>query len=355
VKENVFSVVIPAYGGGELWKAAVDSVLMQDYPAIELIFADDCTPGFDIEPVRAYIEAHRRENLVRFEAVRHEKNMGTVRNFRAAHTLCTGRYLTHIAMDDAYCDGTVLSRYAAALEEKPQDVLGVYARSLVCDEALRPLGHVSFDTDMAEKMNAMTAKEQFGQIARRCCIHMGATAFVRGEFMAHGDFDTDYRLIEDWPFFLTAARRGRRFLYLPFDAIFYRNGGVTDASFASPTKKICCADHIRLHERLILPYLDLLPYRDRLQVYGKYAEDRMDMEHLLGPLSSLSAAKKLRYALTYLPAQAGLFIRRRKKLCILWLGGAAVLLAAGQGIWAIVYTAALFAAQAARKALRRVK
>lgn len=355
MKENVFSVVIPAYGGGELWKAAVDSVLMQDYPAIELVFADDCTPGFDIESVRAYIEARRRNNLVRFEAVRHEKNMGTVRNFRVAHSLCTGKYLTHIAMDDAYCSVEVLSRYAAALEEKPQDVLGVYARSLVCDEVLTPFGYTSFDTDMAGKMNAMTAKEQFGQIARRCCIHMGATAFVREEFMEHGDFDTDYRLIEDWPFFLTAARRGRRFFYLPFDAIFYRSGGVTDAAFASQTKKICCEDHIRLHEKLILPYLDLLPYRDRLQVYGKYAEDRMDMEHILGPLSSLSAAKKLYYALVYLPAQVGLFIRRRKKICGLWMSGATVLFLFGQGLWAIVYTVVLFAAHAARKAICRTK
>lgn len=38
-----------------MWKAAVDSVLMQDYPAVELIFADDCTAGFDINVVQWYI------------------------------------------------------------------------------------------------------------------------------------------------------------------------------------------------------------------------------------------------------------------------------------------------------------
>lgn len=53
-EEKVFSVVIPSYGNGELWKAAVDSVLMQDYPAIELVFSDDGTPGFDTEAVRRY-------------------------------------------------------------------------------------------------------------------------------------------------------------------------------------------------------------------------------------------------------------------------------------------------------------
>ena len=33
----LFSVVIVSYRNGEQWKDAVDSVLTQDYPAIELI------------------------------------------------------------------------------------------------------------------------------------------------------------------------------------------------------------------------------------------------------------------------------------------------------------------------------
>lgn len=49
-----------------MWKAEVDSVLMQDYPAVELIFADDCTVGFDINVVQWYIGSRERENIVRF-------------------------------------------------------------------------------------------------------------------------------------------------------------------------------------------------------------------------------------------------------------------------------------------------
>lgn len=64
--DSVFSVVIPAYGGGDMWKAEVDSVLMQDYPAVELIFADDRTVGFDINVVQWYIGSRERENIVRF-------------------------------------------------------------------------------------------------------------------------------------------------------------------------------------------------------------------------------------------------------------------------------------------------
>ena len=347
VKDRLFSVVIPAYGGRDIWRAAVDSVLAQDYPAIELIFADDCTPGYDVEPVRAYIEENRRENLLRWQVVRHPENMGTVRNFRAAHALCTGHYLTHIAMDDAYCDETVLSRYAAALENKPQDAVGVYAKSVVCDEDLKSLGYVSFDTEMAQRMNDMDADGQLGEIARRCCIHMGATAFVRDEFMALGDFDTDYRLIEDWPFFLHAALAGKRLHYVDFDAIFYRNGGVTDAKFSSRTKKICCMDHIRLHERLILPGLGRLPIVRQMQVYYKYALDRMDMAFIYGRMSEMGAAERTKAYWKYLPMEALAMARRKWRYVIVWLVCMAALLLFGQGAAACALCTLLIAAAGA--------
>ena len=44
--QAVFSVILAHYCQPDYWKDAVDSVLNQDYPAIELIFADDGTPGF---------------------------------------------------------------------------------------------------------------------------------------------------------------------------------------------------------------------------------------------------------------------------------------------------------------------
>lgn len=348
-KEKVFSVVIPSYGTGDLWKTAIDSVLMQDYPAIELVFSDDGTPGFDTEAVRQYIEKGQHENLVRFDVNTLKQNMGTVRNLREAHKQCTGTYLTHIAMDDAYCDGSVLSRYARALEKKPKDVLGVYAKSQVCDEKLNPLGGVSFDTAKAAAMNGMTAIRQFGELAHHCCIHMGATAFLRDEFLQGEDFDTDFRLIEDWPFFLRATRQGKRFQFLSFDAILYRNGGVTDASFDSPVKKVCCQDHIRLYEKLILPYLQLLPWHERLGIYGKYAEDRMDMESIFGTLSCLRIMQKVKLGLIHFPAHLGVWVKRRKKLWLLWLAGFVVLLLGKSVTGALIYTAGLLLVHCLRK------
>ena len=42
---GVFSVVIASFRSAACWKDAVRSVLIQDYPAIELIFCDDGSEG----------------------------------------------------------------------------------------------------------------------------------------------------------------------------------------------------------------------------------------------------------------------------------------------------------------------
>lgn len=349
VEKKLFSVVIPAYGSSDVWKVAVDSVLMQDYPAIELIFTDDCSPDFDIDIVRKYIEDNKCANLVNYAVVQNEENMGTVRNLRNAHACCTGYYLTHIAMDDSYCDQTVLSQYAAALDSKTEDAVGIYGKSVVCNEDMKSLGYTSFNTVRAKEMNKMTAMEQFGELARRCCIHMGATAFVRDEFLRCGDFDTDYRLLEDWPFFLKATISGKKLFFVDFDAIFYRNGGVTDAKFSSRSKRMCCIDHIRQYERLILPNLHFLPYEKQARAFYKYALDRMDMAFIYGRMSEMGTMERIRKYWRFLPMEALAMTRRKWRYVLIWLLCMAALLfcSADAGTYALSTIAVLFAGIAA--------
>lgn len=350
--ERVFSVVIPSYNGGEIWKSAVNSVLKQDYPWIELVFADDGTPDFDINTVKIYIEEHKKKNLVNYIVIQQKNNVGTVQNFRNAHQHCRGHYLTHIAMDDVYCDEHVLSRYAQALDNKPEDVLGVYARSLVCDEQLNPLGNVSFDIKKAQRMNDVTSIEQFNEMAKYCCIHMGATAFLREEFMETGDFDSGYRLMEDWPFFLQATLSGKRFEYHAFDGIFYRNGGVTDAAYSTAPRKAFREDHLRMYERILFPNLKLLKLGTGILVCGRYEESRIVIEHHYGPMAKIGLKMRIVCKFAYVCT----FIQDRKKFFILWTIGMFAISALELGVpMMIAYTGALIVIKKLRKYLKHLK
>ncbi len=286
--DGLFSVVVMSYNRGELWKQAVDSILSQDYPEIELVLADDGSEDFDKAEAERYIRGHADGRLKRLVVLADGVNVGTVANLRKAHKHCTGRYLTHIAGDDVLFDGGVLSRYAEALENKEADVLGVYGDSLLCDEELEPTGESYFDREEALRLNGCSADELFKKLADRCCIPMGATAFIREEFLAQGDFDERYRLIEDWPFFVRTVCGGRRYIYIKSPALLYRAGGVSRSEGTHPEYLRCRSEHLKIYENEIIPNLWRLDKQERLRQYYTYSQQRIDLAKELGVYSEVS-------------------------------------------------------------------
>lgn len=350
MNEVLFSVVIPSYGGGEIWKSSVESVLMQDYPSIELVFCDDGTEGFDPRIVSDYIAQNKSENLRNYTVISNETNLGTVLNLRQAHAHCSGKYLLHLAMDDVLCDKSVLTCFAHSLNIKNSDVLGIYGNALVCDEQLKPLGMVKFDAGQAQNMNRMTSEEQFCVLCQGCCIHMGATAFRRDDLVAAGDFDIDFRLIEDWPFFLESTQKGWRFQYSPFDAILYRNGGVTDKPLCSPTKRACLTEHLQIYEQIIIPAIQTLPLIKRVIVYARYALDRRDISNVYGSL--VHENKKQR---THILLEITAFFLRYWQFEAIWaLGGCCLLLMHGGWHWQVLWGAFIIVVGLLRNSLRRI-
>lgn len=281
----LFSVVIVCYRNGEQWKDAVESVLIQDYPAIELILSDDGSPDFLPEAAEEFIAAKKGGNITRSVILTSEQNLGTVANMRKADALCTGRYLLHFAADDALDGAHVLTSFALALQRKEPDVLGVYGRSEICDSALRPCGACSFDTVEAAAMNRLSPRGQWQRLCQGCCIHMGATAFVREEFVQSGGIDPAFDIMDDWPFFLENTHRGKRFQFINFPALCYRQGGVTQRRGANPGYRRLLSDHLLLVEQQILPFSAALCLRERLRIWLRYLDDRADARKLFGELS----------------------------------------------------------------------
>lgn len=276
---RLFSVVIVSYQNFNLWKQAVYSVLKQRYPCIQLIFYDDGTPGFSLENVICYIEEKRQDTLVSYVVKSHETNQGTVRTMRDAHDFCTGRYLMHLAADDALYDEEVLKSFADSLDSQNEKVMGVYARSVICNEDLSIMGEerCSFDIEKAMELNHQTAEDQWRALCESCCIHMGATAFARSKLMQFGDFDMSYRLLEDWPFFLAATESGYIFHYENFKALRYRMGGISDGNEFSQGRLLCFEDQLKIYEKKIIPNLNRLGLVKRFSVYRRYRNDRQDV------------------------------------------------------------------------------
>ena len=134
--KKLFSVVVLCYRHFELLPDALDSVLSQDYPRIELIVSDDGSDVFPEANIRDYLEKRRTEHIAGITINHEQKNGGTVHHLNQAQKLTHGDYIVFLAADDALYDSGVLSRYAEGFEKNGTDCLIEMAQTAMCDYTL---------------------------------------------------------------------------------------------------------------------------------------------------------------------------------------------------------------------------
>lgn len=125
------TVQIPTYNQEKYLARAIDSVLMQDYPNIEIVIADDnSTDGTEV-----LVKKYSDERIKYFK---NEKNLGRVGNYRKAlYDYSTGEWVINLDGDDYYTTPAFISRgmkLISLYREKGHNVLFYQAAITVIDE-----------------------------------------------------------------------------------------------------------------------------------------------------------------------------------------------------------------------------
>lgn len=251
MKENgLFSVVILSYRNERYLRCAIDSVLGQSYPAIEVIIADDHSPEFDLPGIETYVNARKGPNVRQVLVKQNPENLGTVKSINRALAQTSGQYIKLLAADDALYDGEVLSKARQALDASRD---GIITGSVMrCGPDMKPCALLRDDFARALPQRAPE------EIYRRLCIHNGIVGagvfFTRAFWDRFGPFDERYRLLEDWPTWLRVSREGAHIDYAGFTAANYR-GNVGAATSVN-------TDYLADRKRAFV--IEIEPYRKEL-------------------------------------------------------------------------------------------
>jgi glycosyltransferase involved in cell wall biosynthesis len=123
MSEPLVTVVTPSYNQAPFLAETLDSVLAQDYPAVELIVVDDGSTDDSVAIIERYAD--------RLAWWTQQPNAGQVAALNKGFARAGGTYLTWINSDDTLLPGA-LARLVAALEADPELAL-VYGDSLFID------------------------------------------------------------------------------------------------------------------------------------------------------------------------------------------------------------------------------
>lgn len=95
--ENFISIAMATYNGGCYLREQLDSILCQTVSFAEMIVCDDASTDETWQILQEYAEEDSRIKIFR-----NEHNLGFLRNFEKALTLCTGNYIALSDQDDIW-------------------------------------------------------------------------------------------------------------------------------------------------------------------------------------------------------------------------------------------------------------
>lgn len=275
-----------SYNKFEYIYEAIDSILMQTYPKIELAIFDDCSANFPRKEIEQYIERNKRENIVNVIIYQSPENQGTVKNFNNVIKKTTGKYLLGAGIDDLLYDPYVFEKVVRFFEETGAGIVTCYKEEISKEgENLRRTPSVA----NARRIKAATAYELYKMIATGVAVAGAGTYYARHIFEQIGLFDEKYRLQEDGPFFLRATREGYKIYFLDIVAVKYRMGeGISSGKDIHPLLKV---DINNMLQNEVIPYMKEFTFWEKRRVY--YQVERFKLP------KQLTGLQKLKFILKY--------------------------------------------------------
>lgn len=220
------SIIVPSFNQAQYLPAALDSVMFQDYPNLEIVICNHGSTDQTSEVIKYFVQEaktsevsflkHYDANAGENHFVRHyekryppgrkiivrqsEENIGGTASYNEGFRAASGTYCTYLVGDD-YFYPTAISEMVEALDSNEADF--VYADMFVVNDHGRILQHLrkpdySFAACFAD------------------WFHLGVCKLYRRELHQKvGYYDPEYRNANDYDMYLRFAMAGYRFTHLP--------------------------------------------------------------------------------------------------------------------------------------------
>jgi glycosyltransferase involved in cell wall biosynthesis len=189
MSKALVTVVLPVFNGERYLAQAIDSVLGQNHPAIEVVAIDDGSTDGTARILESY------QDRLRFER-QPNRGAGAARN--RGVELARGELLGFLDADDLWVDGRV-ARQVAVLAGQPE-----------CDAVLGWVDHFhSPELDPGQRARIVEPTAEPG------AFHAGTMLIRRSSFLRVGYLPTKYKLGEFIDWYLRAQEAHLRFVTQP--------------------------------------------------------------------------------------------------------------------------------------------
>ncbi|MBC3541263.1 glycosyltransferase family 2 protein [Rufibacter sediminis] len=194
------SIICLCYNHAAFLRAALDSVLAQTYPNLEVLVVDDLSTDASVAIITDYVREHPQ---IRF--IRHTQNQGNCASFNQALALSQGEFVIDFATDDVLHPERV-TRQVAAFQQLPASYGVVYTDAELIDEQGVSLGFF-YNRAVSGKLSPKPATgDVFAEVLGRYFI-CPPTMMIRRQVLDELQGYDPALAYEDFDFWVRSSRR----------------------------------------------------------------------------------------------------------------------------------------------------
>ncbi|MDV7140119.1 glycosyltransferase [Maribacter sp. TH_r10] len=266
------SIIVVTYNSAKYVLETLESAKDQTYTHCELIITDDGSKD-DTLQICSHWLAENKDNFVRTELIRVEKNSGIPANCNRGLKAAQGSWIKLIAGDDMLLP-TCISDCLAYTNENNVAVLAGQMQPFSVDSngteklhPLLPLGQfIPFFALNANQQNKYLLKGSF---------NFAPTVFFNKAILDEVEgFDERYRFFEDLPMWLKLTSRGHKINYNNTCLVKYRINHDSmvnrEKDFYNPTFMQCMWDFRKTYVYPKIGFWNILYYQEELVFWCKY-------------------------------------------------------------------------------------
>ncbi|RYG51412.1 MAG: glycosyltransferase family 2 protein [Chitinophagaceae bacterium] len=205
------SVCMPAYNAEKYIGQALDSVLQQSYPHIEVIVVNDGSTDY----TAAVLESYREKGV----QVIHQENRGQCAAANAAFHHSTGNYIKFFDADDVLSTDFIAQQIARINGKDDEIASASWGRFLGDDLQTFSLQQEPVYQDL-DPMDWIVKSMENGQNMMQCALWL----IPRNVLAISGLWDERLSLINDFDFFIRVILASKKVRFANNAILYYRSG-----------------------------------------------------------------------------------------------------------------------------------
>lgn len=237
--EKKVSIIILTFENFNGLEKALKSVYKQNYKNLELIISDDGSKNYNNEFFKNLIKRMEKIRKINVKLIHHKVNKGTVQNFNEAIKNASGEYICGLAQDDEYYDENTIKK-----------IVDNFGNALILT-TVREVSEKNKENleerPNIEERKRFLKKNKYIDLLVNGNFISGSCTFYRKEvFRKYGKFDEEYRLLEDYSYYLKLFKNNEVIKFSPIKTIKYNYGGISTTNTINLNLE---KDYIKLYSK----------------------------------------------------------------------------------------------------------